>query len=150
MKKKYFIDVLDRLEKAVPALRWIDADEGQLNFTDSRPAVAFPACLVDILLPGCENMAGNVPVVQKVELQINLKIAFNDCASFSTKSPVKVREKAAERYDILEDIHKALQGWRMGNALKGFSRKSVHTEKRPDGLKVFNCVYTATLIDKPE
>lgn len=150
MKKQYLIDVLSRLEKEVPTLRWIDADEGQLNFTDARPPVAFPACLIEITLPGCENMAGNVPVVQKVELQINLRVAFNDCASFNTKSPVKVREKAGERYDILQDIHNALQGWRMNSAMKGFSRKSVHPEKRPDGLKVFNCVYTTTLIDKPE
>lgn len=41
MKKEYLIDLLELLEAEVPELRWIDADEGQLDYyTDERPPVA--------------------------------------------------------------------------------------------------------------
>ena len=49
MNKEIFIAVCDRLKTEVPQLRWIDAEEGQLN-TGERPAVAFPCCLIDIYL----------------------------------------------------------------------------------------------------
>ena len=44
MDKEFFIAICDHLEKEVPELRWIDAEEGQLN-NGERPAVAFPCCL---------------------------------------------------------------------------------------------------------
>lgn len=50
MNKEIFIAVCDRLKTEVPGLRWIDAEEGQLN-TGERPAVAFPCCLIDISYP---------------------------------------------------------------------------------------------------
>lgn len=37
MNKEIFIAVCDRLKTEVPQLRWIDAEEGQLN-TGERPA----------------------------------------------------------------------------------------------------------------
>ena len=43
MKKEILKAVMDRIRQEVPALRWVDADEGQLDFSDSRPPVAFPA-----------------------------------------------------------------------------------------------------------
>lgn len=150
MKKKYLNDVLARLEQEVPTLRWIDADEGQLNFSDSRPPIAFPGCLVEITVPGCENMSVDPRGPQRIEVRFNLKVAFNDCASFNTKSPVVVRDKANERFDVLENIHTVLQGWRTEGCAKAFSRVSVVPEKRPDGLKVYNCVYSASFIDRPE
>lgn len=150
MKKKYFNDVLARLEEAVPALRWIDADEGQLNFSDSRPPIAFPGCLVEMTVPGCENMSVDPRGPQRIEVRFNLKVAFNDCASFNTKSPGMVRQKADERFDVIESIHCALQGWRTESCVKALSRMSVAAEKRPDGLKVYNCLYVALFMDRPE
>lgn len=150
MKKKYFNDVLARLEEGVPALRWIDADEGQLNFSDSRPPIAFPGCLVEMNVAGCENISVDPRAPQRIELRFNLKVTFNDCASFNTKSPVMVRQKADERFDVLESIHSTLQGWRTEDCIKAFSRVSVKDEKRPDGLKVYNCLYTAFFMDRIE
>lgn len=57
MNKEIFIAVCDRLKTEVPGLRWIDAEEGQLN-TGERPAVAFPCCLIDISYPSCETHMG--------------------------------------------------------------------------------------------
>ena len=72
MNKEIFIAVCDRLKTEVPGLRWIDAEEGQLN-TGERPAVAFPCCLIDISYPSCETHMGGR---QKIKAQIQLRVAF--------------------------------------------------------------------------
>ena len=57
MKKEILKTVMERIREKVPELRWVDADEGQLDFQDSRPPVAFPCCLVELSYPGAENMS---------------------------------------------------------------------------------------------
>lgn len=148
MKKEILKAVMDRIRQEIPALRWIDADEGQLDFVENRPPVAFPCCLVEFYYPDTENMAGNIPIVQRVEAAIVLKVAFNDCASFNVNKPIQVQNVAFARLDVLEDTHRALQGFRMENCVKSFRRKSCRPQKRPDGLKVYEAMYTAEFIDK--
>lgn len=148
MKKEILKAVMNRIRQEVPALRWIDADEGQLDFAENRPPVAFPCCLIELYYPDAENMAGNHSTVQRIEAGIALKIGFNDCASFNVNKPVQVQDVAFARLDLLEDIHKALQGFRMENCAKSFRRKSCRPQKRPDGLKVYEAMYMAEFIDK--
>lgn len=148
MKKEILKAVMNRIRQEVPAFRWIDADEGQLDFAENRPPVAFPCCLIELYYPDAENMAGNHSTVQRIEAGIALKIGFNDCASFNVNKPVQVQDVAFARLDLLEDIHKALQGFRMENCAKSFRRKSCRPQKRPDGLKVYEAMYMAEFIDK--
>ena len=148
MKKEILKAVMDRIREEVPALRWIDADEGQLDFAESRPPVAFPCCLVELSYPDSDNMAAVHPSVQRVEAAVSLKIGFNDCASFNVNKPVSVQNVAFARIDLLEDIHKALQGFRMENCAKSFRRKSCRPQMRPDGLKLSAAIYIAEFIDK--
>lgn len=148
MKKEIMKAVMDRIRQEVPALRWIDADEGQLDFSDSRPPVAFPCCLVELAYPDTDNMAAAHPSVQRIEVSVTLKIGFNDCASFNVNKPVQVQEVAFSRLDLLEEVHKALQGLRLPNCAKSFRRRSCRPQKRPDGLKVYEAVYSAEFIDR--
>lgn len=147
MKKEIMQAVLERIRQ-VAELKWIDADEGQLDFTDSRPPVAFPCCLVDLYYPDAENMSGNVPTMQRIEVTIALKVGFNDCASFNVNKPLQVQNVAFSRMDVLEEIHKALQGFYMENCVRFFRRRSCRPQKRPDGLKVYEVIYMAEFIDR--
>ena len=112
MNKEIFIAVCDRLKTEVPGLRWIDAEEGQLN-TGERPAVAFPCCLIDISYPSCETHMGGR---QKIKAQIQLRVAFQAGGSTNAAAPKLVREHALSCMDTLDKIHEALQWWNGGNA----------------------------------
>lgn len=79
MKKEILKTVMERIREKVPELRWVDADEGQLDFQDSRPPVAFPCCLVELSYPGAENMSAASSGMQRVQVSLELKIGFNDC-----------------------------------------------------------------------
>ena len=125
MNKEIFIAVCDRLKTEVPGLRWIDAEEGQLN-TGERPAVAFPCCLIDISYPSCETHMGGR---QKINAQIQL------------------REHALSCMDTLDKIHEALQWWNGGNLFNPMRRLRGAPEKRADGLKVYNVIYETEFMD---
>ena len=87
MKKEYLKDVLDTLEHEVPALRWIDANEGQLDFyTDERPPVAFPCCLVDLAMPDVRRLSAMGTTPSRCTLRATLQVAFNDCASLNART----------------------------------------------------------------
>lgn len=149
MKKEIMKVVMDHIKEGIPALRWIDADEGQLDFSDARPPVAFPCCLVELSYPDAENMAGNHPTIQRVEASIALKVGFNDCASFNANKPAQVQDTALARLDMLENIHVVLQGFRpVEGCVKSLRRKSCRPQKRPDGLKVYEVVYVAEFMDR--
>ena len=47
MDKEFIIAVCDRIQSAVPSVRWVDIEDGQLDVRE-RPPVAFPSALVDI------------------------------------------------------------------------------------------------------
>ncbi len=86
MNKEIFIAVCDRLKTEVPQLRWIDAEEGQLN-TGERPAVAFPCCLIDISYPSCETHMGGR---QKIKAQMQLRVAFQAGGGVQMRQPLNL------------------------------------------------------------
>lgn len=144
MNKQLFIALCDLLENQVPEVRWIDADEGQLNASNQRPPVAFPCVLIDMTYPQTEAMNATA---EKIRVQFSLRIAFEGYGQTSSVAPVSVRERALERLDILEKIHRTLQWWNCDRQINPLRRQRVTTERRQDGLKVYNMTYESAFID---
>ena len=142
MKKEIFIAVCDRL-KEVPALRWIDAEEGQLNQAE-RPPLSFPAALVDMSYADCETLAGGR---QKISVSIQIRVVFTAVGATNTKAPQSVRDNALRSLDTLESIHKVLQLWGADRLFMPMRRKRVSVEKRSDGLKVYTMLYQMEYLD---
>lgn len=148
MKKKYLSDLLDLLKNEVPELRWTDADEGQLDFyTDDRPPVAWPCCLVELSMPDTRDLSAMGGVPQRCTLRAVLTVAFNDCASLNTRTPKHVRETALKRFDLLEKIRQAVHGRWFDYFQQPYMRRSCVPQKREDGLKVYEMVFEAAVID---
>lgn len=144
MNKHLFIALCDLLENQVPEVRWIDADEGQLNASNQRPPVAFPCVLIDMTYPQTEAMNATA---EKIRVQFSLRIAFEGYGQTSSAAPESVREQALERLDILEKIHRTLQWWNCDRQINPLRRQRVTTERRQDGLKVYNMTYESAFID---
>lgn len=144
MNKQLFIALCDLLENQVPELRWIDADEGQLNASNQRPPVAFPCVLIDMTYPQTEAMNATA---EKIRVQFSLRVAFEGYGQTSSAAPKSVRERALERLDILEKIHRTLQWWNCDRQINPLRRQRVTTERRQDGLKVYNMTYESAFID---
>lgn len=144
MNKHLFIALCDLLEAQVPEVRWIDADEGQINSQNNRPPVAFPCVLIDMTYPQTEAL--NVQS-EKIRVQFSLRIVFEGYGQTSSVAPEEVRERALERLDILEKIHRTLQWWSYERQINPLRRQRVITERRQDGLKVYNMIYESAFID---
>lgn len=144
MNKQLFIALCDLLENQVPEVRWIDADEGQLNASNQRPPVAFPCVLIDMTYPQTEAMNATA---EKIRVQFSLRIAFEGYGQTSSAAPGSVRERALERLDILEKIHRTLQWWNCDRQINPLRRQRVTTERRQDGLKIYNMTYESAFID---
>lgn len=145
MNKEVFTQICNRIENMVTALRWIDWDNGQIDIlSGQRPAVAFPACLVDISYPSCDDTSR---LGQIVTANVTLRLVFMLTGETNHKSPV--RDEALEVFDVVEAVHNALQGWG-SDELSNFSRVNATPEKRKDGLKVYRITYQTAFTETVE
>ena len=126
--------IMAQLKKEVPQLKWIDIDYGQIDKQTERPAVAFPCAVVGISLVNCEDQYGKVQICRA---RVSVRIAQNPPTS-RTNSEAKndVRESALSRYDLIDDVFTALQGFGEPE-MNPLTRTGQAPEKRTDGLFVY-------------
>ncbi len=142
MNKEIFIALCDRLEKEVPALRWIDEDLGQLGMAGSlRQAVDFPCCLIDIQYSDCRDLTDTE---QLVKLSVTLKLAFPYQGESYAKAPEEIRERALIRYAVVGEVHECLQGWTADEIFSPLSRRSGRPSVIAGGIKTYTLVYDTT------
>lgn len=126
-----FIDLCAYLKTAVPELRWIDQDFGQLEHYQVRPEVSFPCALIDFISAQYSGLAN---LAQVGEVAVNIRLGFAPFSQSYHAAPLDVKEKALEFYTIEQKVFEALQGWAPvkdnDNYTQPFSRQSSQTEQR--------------------
>ncbi len=146
-----------------PAIPWINQDLGQLEHDNGsgRPAVAFPACTIDIEDTTFENLGDNT---QTGIARICIRIAFPPYSNTSNLTPAPYRNDALYFYDLETAVHIALQGYTPGiitidgtttppitadlsNTWGHLIRLRTATEQRNDTIRVRQLHYTITLLD---
>ena len=101
--KEVFQSIADKLQSAVPAIRWTDFDLGQLQ--QEKPPVSFPCALVGF--PGAVYVSIG-PTATEGELTIEITLAFRVWErTHSVNSPV-LQAAALEHLDTLEAVRLAL------------------------------------------
>lgn len=120
------LQLLDEIE----ALRWKDKDKGQLKF--ARPAIAYPAALIKIDLPKCDDLGGNI---QDCTALVTIRIAFDFAGETSANTPDAIRQQALAYYDTVDAVYAKFQGFE-NSELGKFSRKKAYEEDRDDGINV--------------
>lgn len=149
MEKELITLTMDRLSTLVPAIRWIDLEDGQLIIAE-RPPLAYPACLIDLSYPSTRTAPDSRR--QSVMAEIRLTFVFQAPGATSAVAPGSVRARSFERYDIMNAVHSALQGWDAGGL---FSTPMSRTRVAPrgtrgDGLKVYDASYQLGYMDAPD
>lgn len=127
------------------AIRQIDLDYGQLEFYEQRPALAFPAVLVEVEFPRTQSLSYD-KTIQLVNAVVTLRVVLDVVHETSSITPVLSRSKALERFRINKDIYKLLQVYEDGETGQ-FDRISQVQEKRDDGYKVTQTKYALTFQD---
>jgi hypothetical protein len=141
MNREIYTRLCALLEAGAPSLRWIAWDEGQLSIYNERPPLAYPCCLVDIQYTGCKDLDG---VNQLVTAAIILRLVFQPPGESAARTPAKVRDRALEIFDRVEEVHEALQGSTLEDTVTELARRRAVKAVRKDGLIVFTLTYETT------
>lgn len=138
MDKEFIIAVCDRIQSAVPSVRWVDIEDGQLDVRE-RPPVAFPCALVDISYTACQTLAGGA---QRVRAQVTVRVAFQRLGPSSVAcAPQPARLCALSRFDTLGEVHSALQWWNGDGLFNPLRRLRCIPERRYADIRVYAATY---------
>ena len=124
-------------------LQQVDMDKGQLEFYDTRPAVAFPCALIKVEITQTESLGNNI---QRCYGRGTIRVAFDYTGQTSLKTPDALQEQSLDYFEILKGIYSAVQGKTAGAGK--FDRQSAIEEQRTDGLKVLNMPFTTVWLDQ--
>lgn len=132
------------LQTNMPELVWIDQDLGQLETGYQRPAVSFPAVLIDFDSVQYKNLS---QWVQWVDFNISIRLAFAPFDSANNHAPTASKEHALEYYEIEERLYKALAGFTANDTIQPLVRVAAATERREDTYRVRHIIFTTASED---
>lgn len=135
MKKEIFIAVCDRITADVPAIKWISADDSQLDAPS--PTVELPCCIVDMSYINCKTIT---TAKQQVAIQIKLRVASSSLESANI-------DATQNMLDTLDSIHRSLQGWDNNRMFMPMKRISATPEPQKNTLKVYTIIYQMDFLD---
>lgn len=135
-----YTDIAAHISQNMPEIAWIDLYLGQ-DQTDLRPALAYPAVLIDFDRADY-SMAGGSN--QFVEAQISVRLLLDNYASSAQKAPEKSRLAALKNYDIEHRLVSTLHNFQPDRAyVQPLVRTSATSQNRPDiGLKIRVITFT--------
>lgn len=138
--KDFFQTIAARLAASVPELRLIDLEKGQTDDPDQRPGIDFPAALIELETPNCEENTGRH---QQCRATITVRIAARAVADEPPRStPAARHARSIAILETVQTVANALQGFDCGLS-SPLSRTALVAEPRHDGLKVYRLLFSA-------
>jgi hypothetical protein len=134
--EEIFTSILEHLKAAMPELKWIDLQKGQMKY--ERPPVVFPAALIKIAIPKTENITKKL---QLVDAMIQVSFCFDFTGRTNSKMLTAERTKSLAYLKTCDKGHKTLQGFENAT-FSSLTRTSAIEQERPDDYKVMEMVYT--------
>jgi hypothetical protein len=140
-----FLLIQDRIRTAVSAVKWIDQDFGQLDYSaaDYKPPVLFPCVLVDLTAFVFEDLTNGLQTASGKAL---IRISTSPFSHSNQATPLANKEKALEYYELEYKIAKALHNWQPA----GFDRllrRNLDKVERQDTLRERLLVFDVSFTD---
>ncbi len=147
---KLYTSIMERITEAMPAIKFISQDLGQLDFYDDKPPVTWPCVLIDITEASFEEYLNDL---QTVNANVTIRLAHTTYSDISNLSNTQVRELGLKHYELEHELCSYLHNWQPPHDELGvLTRIATATEKRDDNIRVrmitfSTCMqYDATLI----
>jgi len=149
--------IVKQLTNEVGDLKWIDLDGGQLEFPDESYPVQFPAAFIDFENIQYQTLQRGM---QQGVATITVRVAFDIYEGFHGTAPDL--KQAGDRLKLLNEVYRALHRFsglilpiEQGGEVVGYEdshfsnllRKSLTTERRDDGLKVYRISFQCAVRD---
>jgi len=139
MKKSTIIkDLQDMLAEALPGVKYIDKDWGQLGM--EQPPVGWPCILIDIEQVEIRMLNGGD---ENVKATVVLTVANKRTNSSSAHAPRVAKKKSMETIDLTDDIHNLVQDYAaVGAEYSPFQVASFYKLNDLPGAEVYAMRYT--------
>lgn len=142
--EKLFLDIGDLLGE-IQELRWIDIEAGQLEMPTESYPVQFPCALIDF--PDSQfqdethlNQQGLIQVAIRLGIDLYEDLHMIDGNDASDKGT------AVKRLNLSTRVHQKLQGFETDYS-SPLVRRGIQSERRDDGIKVFQLFYECAAKD---
>lgn len=131
---------------AIPALKYVDEDWGQLDDYSPHPPTQFPLALIDIGSLQYSNIGKDRTATpqnrQMATGTIVISIANLKLTNTSARAPLTQKNQAWSIWDIVESVHTKLHGIAVGGSAGAMMRTAMRKVKRDDGIQEYEVTYT--------
>ncbi len=146
--KNILENIQNRLS-AVAELKYIDENWGQLDDYDNYAPVKFPCCLIDVGSVDYSNLGMDKKAMPE-NRQIGsgsmvISVANLKLTHTSLNAPKAQKDIAWEIWDIIENVHKSLHGFRPNENSSALMRTGMRRVKRDDGIQLYEVSYSFSL-----
>lgn len=143
---KAFLETTQNRLNTIPELKYIDEDWGQLDNYSPNPPTMFPCALIDITSLifsniGKDNSANPVNR-QMAEGTITFILANVKLSNTSQRAPQSQKDNAWNIWTIIDDLHKAVHGWKPTEDSNALVRTGLRRIRRDDGIQEYQITYS--------
>lgn len=131
---------------ALPAVKYVDEDWGQLDYYSPNFPVQWPCVLIDIsggqfAELGMDRTA-SPQNRQTANTTISITIANLKLTNTSSRAPQLQKDTGFSIWQLQQDVHAVLHGWRPTEATGKLVRTSFTRVKRDDGVQEYTVMYS--------
>ena len=143
---KSFLQAIQTKIAPITALQYIDEDWGQMDSYSSNPPTKFPCALIDITSLNFSNIGkdntANPINRQLADGTVTFIIADLKLSNTSHRAPQSQKDNAWNIWTIIEDLHKAVHGWKPTEETGALMRTGLKRIRRDDGIQEYQITYT--------
>jgi hypothetical protein len=151
IQAKEVIQLIKAEIATVAGLKYVDEDWGQLDYYSPNHPVKWPCVLMDVTGVNFSDIGFEKKREpehrQMAEATLSLTVANLKLTNTSGNAPILQKENAHSIWDLINDLHKKLQGFRPGPLNGILIRSALRRVKRDDGVQEYNVTYKFGLTD---
>ncbi|QHN64862.1 hypothetical protein DBX24_02615 [Bergeyella cardium] len=148
MINEILMSIKDKLNE-VSALKYIDENWGQLDLYGNDIPVQWPCALVTLLGGQFSDIGKDYRAApenrQEAILSFEITIAQLKLTNSSNRAPISQQQKAFEVWNIVQEVHQKLHGWRPSKTTGKLIRSELSSTRRDDGVQEIKISYTIGL-----
>mgnify|MGYP000935226070 CR=1 FL=1 len=148
--KQIILNIQSRLD-SIPELNYVDEDWGQLDYYSPNFPVQWPCVLIDVPNASFSEIGKDRKAIpfqrQQAVIEFSFTVANLKLTNTSSQAPLSQKNNGWSIWDLIEDVHKKLQGFRPEGCSGVLIRTGSVRVKRDDGVQEYTITYNCGLND---
>lgn len=146
---KALIQAIQSKIQTVTGVNYVDEDWGQLDYFSPNFPVKFPCVLIDVTNATYSNIGQDKQAApinrQMADATISLTIANLKLTNSSGMAPQFQKDNTWSIHELIEEIHKVIQGYKATDNATALIRVGMNRTKRDDGVQEYMVRYSLSL-----